>query len=130
MRIALLQHGFREATDPERADFYLINSCSFIREAQEETIETVFAALKLKERKAPQMKVGLIGCFAERFPDAVRKEIPELDFVLGTQRYHEVGALLARRFGIQARHQAEVSAASTCPDFSKPFAWLRIAQGC
>lgn len=133
MRTSLLRLGFREAAKPEKADFYLINSCSFIREAQEETIQTVFSALKVKEKKSPGMKVGLVGCFVERFSDAVAHDIPELDFTIGTQRYHEVGALISEKFGIApTKHAADfaLDLTSANADTQKPFAWLRIAQGC
>lgn len=133
MRTSLLRLGFREAKKAEKADFYLINSCSFIREAQEETIQTVFKALKVKIRKSPNMKVGLVGCFVERFSKAVAQDIPELDFTIGTQRYHEVGSLISEQFGIEpAGHAAELSSdtMSLDSDTQRPFAWLRIAQGC
>ena len=133
MRTSLLRLGFREAQTPEKADFYLINSCSFIREAQEETIQTVFNALKVRGKRSPNMKVGLIGCFVERFSQAVAQDIPELDFTIGTQRYHEVGGLISEQFGIEpAGHAAELSPEiiSFENDTQRPFAWLRIAQGC
>jgi ribosomal protein S12 methylthiotransferase len=133
MRTSLLRLGMREAAKAESADFFLINSCSFIREAQEETIQTVFNALKVKEKKSPHMKVGLVGCFVERFSDAVRNDIPELDFTIGTQRYHEVGALITEKFQVEpsghaATLQNELASANT--DSHRPFTWLRIAQGC
>jgi ribosomal protein S12 methylthiotransferase len=150
MRTSLLNLGYSEAKKPEAADIFLINSCSFIREAQEETIQTVFDTLKIKDKKAPHMKVGLVGCFVERFSDAVKNDIPELDFTIGTQRYHEVGALISEKFGIEtaghvanlamqsgnpaarqdALHASSQLGSSVNPDSAKPFAWLRIAQGC
>ncbi len=131
MRTSLLNLGYSEAKKPEAADIFLINSCSFIREAQEETIQTVFDTLKIKDKKAPHMKVGLVGCFVERFSDAVKNDIPELDFTIGTQRYHEVGALISEKFGVEtAGHVANLAMQSGNPDSAKPFAWLRIAQGC
>lgn len=134
MRTSLLRMGMREAKKPESADFFLINSCSFIREAQEETIQTVFNALKVKEKKSPDMKVGLVGCFVERFSDAVKQDIPELDFTIGTQRYHEVGGLITEKFQVEpsghaAAHESTLTASSNS-DSHRPFTWLRIAQGC
>jgi ribosomal protein S12 methylthiotransferase len=133
MRASLLKLGYRESALPERADIFLINSCSFIREAQEETIQTVFNALKIKNKKSPGMKVGMVGCFVERFSEAVSKDIPELDFTIGTQRYHEVGSLISEKFNIvPVGHDALLGGemTTTNSDMLKPFAWLRIAQGC
>ncbi|MFO1471988.1 MAG: MiaB/RimO family radical SAM methylthiotransferase [Turneriella sp.] len=133
MRTSLLRLGYTEAPKPEKADIFLINSCSFIREAQEETIQTVFDTLKIRDKKSPDMKVGLVGCFVERFSAAVKNDIPELDFTIGTQRYHEVGTLISEKFGIEpSAHAAELADELTSrnADSARPFVWLRIAQGC
>lgn len=133
MRTSLLRLGYTEAPKPEKADIFLINSCSFIREAQEETIQTVFDTLKIRDKKSPDMKVGLVGCFVERFSAAVKQDIPELDFTIGTQRYHEVGTLISEKFGIEpSAHAAELAedVVSRNADSARPFVWLRIAQGC
>lgn len=133
MRTSLLRLGYNEAPKPEQADIFLINSCSFIREAQEETIQTVFDTLKIRDKKSPNMKVGLVGCFVERFSAAVKNDIPELDFTIGTQRYHEVGTLISEKFQIEpSAHAAELAddLVSRNADSARPFVWLRIAQGC
>lgn len=133
MRTSLLRLGYNEAAKPEQADIFLINSCSFIREAQEETIQTVFDTLKIRDKKSPHMKVGLVGCFVERFSAAVKNDIPELDFTIGTQRYHEVGTLISEKFQIEpSAHAAELAdeVVSRNADSARSFVWLRIAQGC
>lgn len=133
MRSALLSSGFKESNTPENADILLVNSCSFIKEAQEETIETIFTALKLKNQKKQAVKkVGMVGCFSERFPTEVKAEIPELDFLLGTGKFHLVPHLLAEQFQVQlVPHEAE-SEWRYSPTAEKitPWAYFRIAQGC
>ncbi|MCB1200490.1 MAG: MiaB/RimO family radical SAM methylthiotransferase [Leptospiraceae bacterium] len=131
MRSALLQNGFRLSNEPQQADFLLINSCSFIREAQEETIATVFESLKLRDSKNKKMKVGLIGCFAERFSENVKTEIPELDFMVGTGKYHELPMILSQAYGIELNAHAALQAGDMSDSQNKlPYAWFRIAQGC
>ena len=129
MRADLLQSGFREAKGADESDFVLINSCSFIKEAQEETIETVFSALNLKQVK-PETKVGLIGCFAERFSDAVKDEIPELDFIVGTGRFNEVASIIVNQYELESKpHEAAIwESASVTTE--KPYSYFRIARGC
>ncbi|MCS6983663.1 MAG: MiaB/RimO family radical SAM methylthiotransferase [Leptospiraceae bacterium] len=129
MRHALLEAGFREAAKPLEADFLLINSCSFIREAQEETIEKTFHALSLKGR-SQKLKVGLVGCFVERFHKEVREEIPELDFLLGTGRYHEIPYLLSRKFQIKLSPHAAENFALKAVKNEKPYAFIRLSEGC
>lgn len=132
MSTALLQNGFRGAKNPESADFLLINSCSFIKEAQEETISTVFEALKIKDKKSHSMKVGLIGCFVERFRENVNQEIPELDFLVGTGRYHELPQILSEKYSISLVSHSGDFMATENPDEDShnAYAYFRIASGC
>jgi len=127
LKSSLLLNGFKEATDAKSADIILINSCSFIREAQEETIETTYQALKVKNVKNKQAKVGLIGCFPQRFEKETLIEIPELDFVTGTGKFSEIPYLLAKKFNIKLSATQEWKPASTN---KKPYAYFQIAQGC
>ena len=129
MRADLLQSGFKEAKGVDESDFVLINSCSFIKEAQEETIETVFSALNLKQVK-PETKVGLIGCFAERFSDAVKDEIPELDFIVGTGQFNEVASIIANQYELESKpHEAAIWENADVTT-EKPYSYFRIARGC
>jgi len=127
LKSSLLLNGFKEAADAKSADIILINSCSFIREAQEETIETTYQALKVKKVKNKQAKVGLIGCFPQRFEKETLMEIPELDFVTGTGKFAEIPYLLAKKFNIKLSANPGWKPASTN---KKPYAYFQIAQGC
>lgn len=128
MAISLLQAGFRQAAKAEHANLLLINSCSFIQEAQEETIKTVFEFLKFRENKKSTQKVGLVGCFVERFSNETKSEIPELDFTAGVRNFHDMPALLAEKFNIQITpHAANLSVAH---HQENPYAFFRTATGC
>src|SRR5215469_15353845 len=67
----------------EDADVIVVNTCSFIESAQQESVNTILemAGLK-KEGKAKKLVVA--GCLVERFRDQIRKDIPEVDAVVGT----------------------------------------------
>ncbi len=131
MRAALLQHGFRESAEAKNANILLINTCSFIREAQEETIDTIFTALQYK-KEDPDRIVGVVGCFAQQFPEAVQQEIPEADFVLGTGRYHEIPHLLSEQFSIALQPQPFSPSANQAANAAAglPYAYFRLGQGC
>lgn len=131
MRHAMLKAGFIETENVEEADISLINSCSFIKEAQEETIDTVFSFLDYKKKKE-SFKVGLIGCFAERFSEEVRAEIPELDLSVGTGKYHLVADEICRKFNIQpVKHEVEMlNRVAGLSESTLPYSYFRIAQGC
>lgn len=98
MERSLLRRGFVRARSSEDCDYHLINSCSFIESAREETIRTVLDAADLKRERADQ-KLILAGCFSERYATAVRDELPEVDLSFGTGLYHRAGDILSDRFG-------------------------------
>jgi len=130
MRFALLRSGFMEAKNSRDANYHLINSCSFIREAQEETVDTVFHAIE--EKKDNIKKVGLIGCFAERFPKALKEEIPEIDFSVGTGNFDKIPTILAQKYGIELEQHAAIKWADlqNKEDSYLPYSHFRIATGC
>ena len=130
MRIQLLQNGFTLAKNPEKADVILINTCSFIKEAQENTIDTIFNTLNISKKKKNR-KIGVIGCFAQQFPSELQSEIPEVDFIMGTGRYHEIAQVLSEKFSIELLpvRQGDIVASPTRESLS-PYAYFRVAQGC
>ncbi|MDH4262142.1 MAG: MiaB/RimO family radical SAM methylthiotransferase [Spirochaetia bacterium] len=133
MRSNLLQNGFKQSYDPENADVILINTCSFIKEAQESTIETIFDVLKIKNKKKNKnRKVGIVGCFAQQFPGEIEKEIPEVDFIMGTGKYHEISHLISQKFSIELKPLAFGDSITKQVDrpLLPPHAYFRIAQGC
>lgn len=137
MRSNLLQNGFQQAATAEQADVILVNTCSFVKEAQESTIDTIFDALKIKDdikskKKKPFRKVGIIGCFAQQFPDELADEIPEVDFFMGTGRYHQISHVLSEKFSIELRpvRQGDIVAQPALLENPHPYAYFRIAQGC
>ena len=140
MNSAFLEAGFLPSSSPEKADFIVINSCAFIKEAQEETIHTIYESLKIKSLN--QNRVILVGCFAEKFSEAVRKEIPELDEVIGVGRYDNIPSIISEKFGTLNAHQACVydniheiyktgnAYIDKLQDECKTHAYFRIARGC
>ncbi len=127
LRTGLRRAGMRESGTPEEADVLILNTCSFIREAQEETIDTAFEFLELKKTK--QIQVGMVGCFPERFDKAVKEEIPELDFSFGARSFGTLATDILSQLGIQSETHAGghiLSAGKT----QGPWSYFRIARGC
>jgi len=128
MRTVLRQAGFQESKTSEEADFILVNSCAFIQDAQQETIETTFDYLNQID---DNQKIGLIGCFTERFPDEIKKEIPEIHFTMGTNQYHKIAEIISNKFNITIKTQQVSSIDKSYHEtFQLPYAFFRIAQGC
>lgn len=82
--LGLLQEkGYTITNEEESADVVVINTCCFIHDAKEESIENIIEMGKLKE--AGKIKALIItGCLAQRYKDEIRKELPEVDAILGT----------------------------------------------
>ncbi|HNH10165.1 MAG TPA: 30S ribosomal protein S12 methylthiotransferase RimO, partial [Leptospiraceae bacterium] len=96
VRLSLMSEGLEEAKSPDRSDFHLINTCTFIQSATEETIDTIIQAGKIKKKR--KQKLIVLGCFAERYSDAIRSDIPEVDLSFGTGKYSSAGSILKSHF--------------------------------
>ena len=126
----LARSGYSAAPSSDQADVVIVNTCSFIRPAQEESIERIFHYLGRRRRG---QRVIAAGCLAERFGDALEQDIPELDGILGTRRWYEIDKLVqdVERGGRPCWHGAEPAAD---PTFERtaggPTAYVKIAEGC
>jgi len=79
----------------DEADLVIINTCSFIREAQEESIETILAMAAAKE-KGKCRRLVVAGCLPQRYGKELVAELPEVDLFLGTGELHRVADLLEK----------------------------------
>ena len=77
------QAGHVVTTDAEGADVLVVNTCAFIDRAKQESIDTILEMAELKKLGAGRRLV-VTGCLAERYRDELKKEIPEIDALLGT----------------------------------------------
>lgn len=78
--------GSEITDDPAEADIAVINTCSFIGDAKEESINTIIEMGTYKE-SAKLKKIIVAGCLVERYKDQIRKELPEVDEVMGISDY-------------------------------------------
>lgn len=130
MRRSLMREGYEPADSPYTADYHLINSCSFIESAREETIQTVLEGADIKKSHEGQ-KLVLVGCFTERYQAAVRDELPEVDLSFGTGLYHRTGELLKDSFGAPPVHDAmQPSVFSGLEYQDEPYAPVKLSEGC
>ena len=85
------KEGHEITADASQADVLVVNTCAFIDRAKQESIDTILEMAELKKQAAGR-KLIVTGCLGERYRDELKKEIPEIDVVLGTG---EVGAFTA-----------------------------------
>ncbi|MEJ2688844.1 MAG: 30S ribosomal protein S12 methylthiotransferase RimO [Deltaproteobacteria bacterium] len=87
----LSQHGYEICQDASEADVILINTCGFIQSAVEEGIDAIMEMVLVKEQ-APDALLVVSGCMVQRYGDALRKELPEVDLFVGTESFHQIVA--------------------------------------
>ncbi len=126
----LTRAGYLPAETASLADVIIVNTCAFIRPAQEESIDRLFYYLN---RRRPGQRVIAAGCLAERFGEALDREIPELDGIIGTRRWYEIDRLVeAVERGLRACWHGAAPAED--PTFQRraagPTAYVKIAEGC
>ena len=88
------QAGYRMADDAHDADVIIVNSCTFIDAATEESVDTVLEMAELK-RDGKARRLVVSGCMAQRHHEALRAELPEVDAFVGTGDYHRILEVVA-----------------------------------
>ena len=120
--------------EPEGADVAVLNTCGFIESAKSEAIDNILQLGRLKE-EGKLKKLLVAGCLTQRYPDDIRKELPEVDGMLGTGSYTDVVAAVEELMaGEKAEHFAGIHTTYedgerivTTPTYT---AYLKIAEGC
>lgn len=131
----LQQADYTFTNDEDEADVIIVNSCCFINDAKEESINTILEMAEKK--KTANCKALLVtGCLAQRYKDEILKEIPEVDAVLGTNSYNDIVhavsmALAGQKYEnymtLEGIPKAETKRVVTTGGH---YAHLKIAEGC
>ena len=133
----LAESGYVAAESPDGADVVMVNTCAFIEDARRESVETI---LGLQEAKRPGARTVVLGCMAQRFGVEVEQALPEVDSVLGLDRYGELVATLDRLTDrvpmanwqpVALRRPAmDILHAVNRPQPTLPYAYVKVAEGC
>lgn len=127
----LAQAGYGIGADEESADYVIVNTCSFIQDAREESVRT------LVELAEADKKIVITGCLAQHFQGELLEEIPEAVALVGTGDYHKIVDVIER-----AETGERVKAVSAEPTYiadetvpryrttSEGVAYVRVAEGC
>ncbi len=132
VEVMLGEAGYRLADSPETADVVMVNTCAFIEEARRESVETI---LDLQEAKRSDAKTVVIGCMAQRFGVEVEQALPEVDAVLGLDRYGELVGTLDRLtewrpVEVRRRPLMDILHVVNRPAPTLPYAYVKVAEGC
>lgn len=133
--------GVSFTDDETEADAILINTCCFIGDAKEESVNTILEMARYKEEGKCRALI-VAGCLAQRYKQEIIDEIPEVDAILGTTSYEEIGNVLIRLFGEEKEKKEEHISCfhdlKELPETAKKrvmttgghYAFLKIAEGC
>lgn len=127
--------GYRIVDDEEDADVIVVNTCCFIHDAKEESIQTILEMAEYK--KSGRLKALIVtGCLAQRYQQEILEEIPEVDAVLGTASYHRIVEAIDEAVSGKGQMKLDDINALPLPDTKRLvttggyFAYLKIAEGC
>ena len=131
----LLEKGYSFTDDEEEADIVVINTCCFINDAKEESINTILEMAKRK--KSGQIQALIVaGCLAQRYQEEIQKEIEEVDAIVGTTAIEAIAEALEevlagrRRNHLDSLDKAPLGGKTRIITTGGYYSYLKIAEGC
>ncbi len=127
--------GYRIVDDETEADVIVVNTCCFIHDAKEESIQTILEMAEYK--KEGRLKALVVtGCLAQRYQQEIFEEIPEVDAILGTTSYDRIVEAVEEALG--GNGQMRIADIDALPSADEKrmvttgghYAYLKIAEGC
>ena len=109
-------------SDRTDADVVVINTCGFIGDAKQESIDTILRAAQLKDQGKIE-ELFVVGCLSQRYADELRPELPEVDDFFGVNDW----AGIVERLGAKYRTENETKRELSTPSH---YAYLKISEGC
>lgn len=131
----LASRGYEMTNDEQEAEIIVINTCCFIHDAKEESIQNILEMAEYKKNGSAKALI-VTGCMAERYRQEILDEIPEVDEVLGTTAYDRI--LDAVDAALAGQHEVMTADLNALPlpetkrlvTTGGHFAYLKIAEGC
>ena len=135
--LGLLQEKGWTPSTTDDADVVIVNTCGFIREAKEESIETILSMAAAKEKGKAQ-KLVVTGCLPQRYGKELLRELPEVDFFVGTGEFHRIAHLLDESEKGKMRQKQVIGVPEFLYDHRTPrihtsfpgSTYLKISEGC
>ena len=129
------KHGYTYTDDTNAADIIIVNTCCFILDAKEESIDAILEMSKLK--KDGNLKCLIVtGCMAQRYKNEIIDEIPEVDAVVGTASYDHICDIIEealsgkKEFVFEELSRLPAASPKRMVSTGGWYAYLKIAEGC
>ena len=129
---SLLNEGYRLVGEAKDAEVILINSCAFIGEAKQESIDAILEHARLKETGRCKALV-VAGCLTQRYADVLQQEMPEVDYFVGTSAYPRIAQILRGERDRAVIPDPDYIADSRTPrrnSMPRWTAYVKISEGC
>ena len=125
------ERGFVLVSDPQEADIVLINTCAFVDDAKEESVEAILEACAMKEDRK-DLKIGVFGCLAQRYARELKKEIPEADWFIGTGSFNDIADIISEESGgiFLGDIDTPQGEFGRLVEYDTPYAYVKISEGC
>lgn len=133
MLAVLADHGYQVTNELSDAEVIIVNTCGFIEESKKEAIETLFEMAQYKTQGKCRV-LAATGCFAQRYPEAIVGEMPEVDLIMGVNEYKKLDEALEKAMAGSRPVYTEDD--ETFFEYrrvltTQPFsAYIRIGEGC
>ncbi|MBF4691782.1 30S ribosomal protein S12 methylthiotransferase RimO [Fusibacter ferrireducens] len=134
--LGLLDESYTLCDQPEEAEILIVNTCSFIHDAKEESINVILDFAKLKAEGVLETLI-VTGCLSQRYPEELLAEIPEIDAIIGTSNFYKVDEVIKKldqdrtqkifMESVDLQIPENLPRILTTPSYS---AYLKIAEGC
>ena len=133
----LAKEGFTFTDDEREAEIIVVNTCCFIHDAKEESVNTILEMAELKKEGKLKVLVAA-GCLAQRYQSEIREEIPEVDVIIGTTAIDQIAEAVKEVLQGEETGLKHIEDINRAPVFGKKrmvttgghFAYLKIAEGC
>ncbi len=140
MVTSLRKSGYNITYEPDKADAIIVNTCCFIGDAKEESINTLLEMAEYKEGGKCRLLVAT-GCLAQRYHDEIKEEIPEVDVIIGTTGYDNLVECIRCALDGKSQVTKKVESLKSIDYLPEPlidrdalsgggYAYLKIAEGC
>jgi ribosomal protein S12 methylthiotransferase len=132
----LTKKGYKVTDYADKADYIIINTCSFINDAQQESVNAIISAADIKNNVNKKAKIVVTGCLSQRFGEELAKEIPEVDVIIGTSGFEKIDEYIdeyekKKELVVDTKIDLDIDMdLPRNPLTSKWYAYLKIAEGC
>lgn len=131
----LQSNGFTEEKDPSKAEIIIINTCGFIEDAKQESINTILEMAQYKNKGSCQLLIAA-GCLIQRYHRQLKEEIPEIDAMVGTTTFKDIAGVIKSALGgnrtvfIGDQNMDIPEGMPRARGEHRHYRYLKIAEGC